>query len=149
MSSSNKTQTPAKELTPEQKAAAEKAAKEKHDKELKANEEVKKIPVLKLTKDNYVPDPVVKEKGCFVARVEKKRFDAVTGERKSIPRVVVMNPKAWANYISRAYALGESVDLLYDPTGKYPEVGFDPEHKKYKAKLAEARKKREEIQANL
>lgn len=122
--------------TPEEKATAEKAvavANENAEKALKEAEEKakaekleksKNTPVLKKTKDNYVPEPGTEQN--YHAKIEVKAFDGQSGKRLSKPSVQIFAPKAFKTFKEQAVGLGYTVDILHDPTGDYPKVGLQP-----------------------
>lgn len=113
----------------EKKAQAEKEAKEKKEQEEKL-EKSRTIPLLKKTKDNYVPEPGTEQN--YHARIEVKAFDGQTGERLSKPQLQIFAPKAFRLFKEQAVGLGYSVDILNDPTGEYPKVGVQPVKKEEK-----------------
>lgn len=114
-----------------EKAAAEKAYQEKLDKS-------RKTDLLKHTKDTFVPEPGTEKD--YHARIEVKSFDKNSGDRQSKPQLQIFSPKAFFNFENNSVGLGYSVDILHDPTGKYPVCGVD--RAKAEAKAAEAKSKK-------
>jgi len=122
-----------KAKTPEEKATAEKAVadananaeKAQKEAEQKAQQEKleksKKIPVLKKTKANYVPEPGTEMN--YHVKVEVKAFNPQSGKRLSTPQVQIFAPKAFKVFADQAVGLGYTVDILHDPTDEYPKVG--------------------------
>jgi hypothetical protein len=109
------------QLQAEQEAQAQAAAKEAAAKKA-AFEKSNIVPILKKTKENYVPEPGTE--GEIHVVVEKKSFNATSGERTSIPKLQFFSPKAYENFKANAVGLGYYVNVLHDPTGAYEPVGM-------------------------
>ena len=123
----------------EKAAADKKAADEKKAAEAKAKaekaaayEKSLKTPMLKKTKDNYIPDPGTED--VYHARIERKSFNGKDGARQSKPKIQFFDPKTFKNFDKHSAGLGYSVDILHDPTGKYPLAGVDKVEAENKAK---------------
>lgn len=108
------------QLKAEQEAQAA-AAKEATAKKA-AFEKSNSIPILKKSKENYVPEPGTE--GEFHVVVEKKSFNATNGDRTSTPKIQFYSPKAYENFKNNAVGLGYYVNVLHDPTGAYEPVGM-------------------------
>ena len=121
-----------------EKAAAE-AAKKEEEAKAAAFDKSEKVPVLKKTKDNYVPAPGTENN--YHVKVEKKAFNPQSGERISTPKVQVYAPKAFINFAANCVGLGYYVTVLHDPTGEYKEIGMDVVEAKAKAAKKAAAKK--------
>jgi len=79
------------------------------------------------------------EESHFHARIERKQFDASTGNRQSIPRIQKFEFKSFKATLASLKLQGYTVDILYNPTDYVKE---QLEHKKaYTQKLRDDRYK--------
>jgi hypothetical protein len=117
----------AQEAEARAKALAEKEA---------AIEKSNKVPLLKKTKDNYVP--AIGAENDYHARIEVKSFNPNDGKRQSKPQLQTFSPKGWKVFEANSANLGYSVDILHDPTGEYPKAG--KEKAEFLAKMAKGKK---------
>lgn len=94
------------------------------------------MPLLKKTKDNYVP--AIGTENDYHARIEVKSFNPNDGKRQSKPQLQTFSPKAWSVFEANSANLGYSVDILHDPTGEYPKAG--KEKAEFLAKMKKGKK---------
>lgn len=69
--------------------------------------------ILKLTPDNYVVP--AGEEGFYHVRQEIKSFNGQTGERQSVPRIQIYEPKIFKSIVSSLKQQGYTLDILHNP----------------------------------
>lgn len=112
--------------------------------------------ILELSKENYKPSP--SEKNLVHYKAEKIKFNPMTGERMSRPRIVKTGVKLFESVKRELEKEGYSIEILYHPGGAYntpvnvPETGIGAAKAELEAKEKEIESLRAEnhnLQAKL